>query len=105
MLPRFSALARWLAANWVYAVSALSLALAGIFFVQYGIEAGLLPPAARVGAAILFGLALIGAGEWLRRRGDGRGAGGSGGPAADLPATFAGAGLVSIFGAVIAAHR
>lgn len=109
VLPRFSALARWLAANWVYAVSALSLALAGIFFVQYGIEAGLLPPAARVGAAILFGLALIGAGEWLRRRGDGRGDGrvdgGSGGPAADLPATFAGAGLVSIFGGVIAAHR
>jgi len=100
-LPRLSALARWLAANWVYAVSALSLALAGIFFVQYGIEAGLLPPAARVGAAILFGFALIGAGEWLRRRGDGR----PGGPAADLPATFAGAGLVSIFGGVIAAHR
>ncbi|WP_413868021.1 DUF2339 domain-containing protein, partial [Albidovulum sp.] len=52
---RVSALADWLKANWVFAVAALSLALAGIFFVQYGIENGLLPPAARVAAAILFG--------------------------------------------------
>lgn len=56
----------WLSDNWVYAVAAASLALAGVFFVQYGIENGLLPPAARVAAALLFGLALVAAGETAR---------------------------------------
>ncbi|MEO5621056.1 MAG: DUF2339 domain-containing protein, partial [Cypionkella sp.] len=51
-----SALLLWLRENWVYAVSAASLALAGVFFVQYGIENGLLPPVARVAASIVFGL-------------------------------------------------
>ncbi len=98
---RVSALADWLKANWVFAVAALSLALAGIFFVQYGIENGLLPPAARVAAAILFGLLLIAGGELVRRRwGDGKDD-----PAAYLPSTFSGAGIVSIFGGVVAARQ
>ena len=53
-----SALARlipWLMANWFYAVSAVSLALAGLFLVQYGVENGLFPPTARVLAALGFG--------------------------------------------------
>lgn len=91
----------WLRENWVYAVSAASLALAGVFFVQYGIENGLLPPAARVAAALLFGLVLIGAGEWLRRRhGDGEGS-----PTANLPSVFSGAGIVSIFAGIVAARQ
>lgn len=62
----------WLQENWFYAVSAASLALAGIFLVQYGMENGLLPPRARVTAALAFGGALIGVGEFIRRRfGDG----------------------------------
>ncbi|MEI2806652.1 MAG: DUF2339 domain-containing protein [Albidovulum sp.] len=98
---RVSALADWIKANWVFAVAALSLALAGIFFVQYGIENGLLPPAARVAAAILFGLLLIAGGELVRRRwGDGKDD-----PAAYLPSTFSGAGIVSIFGGVVAARQ
>ncbi|MFM2390449.1 MAG: hypothetical protein RLZZ437_2004, partial [Pseudomonadota bacterium] len=55
-------LTAWLKANWIYAVSAASLGLAGIFFVQYGMERGLLPPALRVTMGILFGLALVAAG-------------------------------------------
>ena len=98
---RVSALGSWLRDNWVYAVSALSLALAGVFFVQYGMEKGLLPPAARVTFAVLFGLALIGAGEWIRRRyGDEASA-----ATAYLPSTFSGAGLVSIFAGIIAARQ
>lgn len=95
---RFAAALRWLQANWVYAVAAASLALAGVFFVQYGIEKGLLPPPARVAAAIAFGLALIGAGEWLRRRwGEGEGT------APDyLPAVFSGAGIVAVFAGIAA---
>lgn len=94
-------LVKWLTANWVYAVSALSLALAGIFLVQYGIEKGLLPPSVRVVAAILLGLVLIGAGERLRRRY------GDEGPqaTANLPSVFSGAGLVTIFAAVLAARQ
>ena len=58
---RLGALLAWLQHNWVYAISALSLALAGVFFVQYGMEKGLLPPGLRVLVALGFGAALIGA--------------------------------------------
>lgn len=98
---RTSPLADWLHANWVYVASALSLSLAGVFFVQYGVENGLLPPAARVGAAILFGLGLIAGGEWVRRRWGDAGAA----VTAHVPSTLSGAGLVSIFVGVIAARQ
>ncbi|NBE07716.1 DUF2339 domain-containing protein [Paragemmobacter ruber] len=91
----------WLVANWVYAVSGVSLALAGVFLVQYGMERGFLPPALRVLAAIGFGLGLIYAGERVRRRfGDGEAS-----STAYLPSVFSGAGLVSIFAAVLAARQ
>ena len=98
---RFAALSRWLTVNWVYAVSAASLALAGIFLVQYGVEKGLVPPLARVLLALAFGGVLVGAGEWLRRRnGDGEGV-----ATAFLPQVFAGAGIVTLFAAVVAARQ
>lgn len=98
---RFAALGNWLKVNWVYAVSAASLALAGIFLVQYGVEKGLIPPALRVGFALAFGGALVLAGEWLRRQGgDDQGA-----ATAFLPQVFAGAGIVTLFAAVIAARQ
>lgn len=98
---RFAALGRWLRDNWVYAVSAASLALAGIFFVQYGVERGLLPPGLRVLAALAFGAALIAAGEWLRRRHGDEGAGAT----AFLPSVFSGAGIVTLFAAIVAARQ
>ena len=95
-----SALVAWLTQNWFYAVSAVSLALAGIFLVQYGIEQGLLPPWLRVTAALAFGAALVGAGEFIRRRyGDGEDS-----STAYLPSTFSGAGIVTLFGAVLSAR-
>ncbi|GGH34511.1 Uncharacterized membrane protein [Cribrihabitans marinus] len=97
---RLSGLAAWLRENWFYAVSALSLALAGIFLVQYGVENGLLPPVARVAAALGFGAALIVAGEVIRRRfGDGEDR-----ATAYLPSVFSGAGLVTLFGGVLSAR-
>lgn len=100
-VQRASALSDWLRTNWIYAISALSLAFAGVFFVQYGMENGLLPPAARVGMAVLFGAALVAAGEAIRRRsGDGTGA-----TTAYLPSTFSGAGIVSMFAGVLAARQ
>jgi uncharacterized membrane protein len=98
LMERFGA---WLRENWVYAVSGVSLALAGVFLVQYGMERGLLPPAMRVLVGIGFGLALIAVGERVRRRfGDGVGA-----STAYLPSIFSGAGLVSIFAALLAARQ
>lgn len=98
---RLGALVTWLQGNWIYVISAISLALAGIFFVQYGVEQGLLPPVVRVIMALLLGAALIAAGEWIRRRYGDEGDGAT----AYLPSTFSGAGLVSMFGGVLAARR
>ncbi|KIC50468.1 DUF2339 domain-containing protein [Tateyamaria sp. ANG-S1] len=90
----------WIVANWFYAVSALSLALAGLFLVQYGIENDLFPPTARVLAALGFGGALISGGEVIRRRyGDGVDT-----ATAYIPSVFSGAGLVSLFGGIAAAR-
>ncbi|MEM8653100.1 MAG: DUF2339 domain-containing protein [Pseudomonadota bacterium] len=90
----------WLVANWFYAVSALSLALAGLFLVQYGIENDFFPPTARVLAALGFGGALIAGGEVIRRRfGDDPDS-----ATAYIPSVFSGAGLVSLFGGVAAAR-
>ncbi|MES0825940.1 DUF2339 domain-containing protein [Ruegeria sp. SCP11] len=98
---RFAALTDWLRENWFYAVSALSLALAGIFLVQYGVESGLLPPTARVIAALLFGAAMIVAGEVIRRKyGDDETS-----ATAYLPSVFSGAGLVTLFGGILAARQ
>lgn len=92
---------RWVTENWVYAVSGVSLALAGVFLVQYGMERGFLPPALRVLAAVGFGLGLIYLGERVRRRfGDGVAS-----STAYLPSVFSGAGLVSIFAAILAARQ
>ena len=98
---RAAAFGLWLQRNWIYAVSAASLALAGVFLVQYSVQNGLLPPAARVIAAYLFGAALVAAGEWLRRRkGDGEDS-----DTAHLPSVFAGAGIVTLFAATVAAQQ
>lgn len=95
-----TALSNWLRKNWFYVAAAMSLALAGLFFVQYGIETGLLSPTARVASALGFGASLIAAGEWIRRRyGDGETS-----AAANLPSVLSGAGLVSLMGGILAAR-
>ncbi len=94
------AVTAWLRDNWFLAVAALSLVLAAVFLVQYGIENGLLTPFWRVMGAASLGVGLIWGGEFLRRRwGDG-GAG-----TAFLPSTFSGAGIVALFAAALSAHH
>lgn len=84
--------------NWIFWLSGISLALGGLFLIRYGIEAGYFGPLARVIAAMVFGVLLIGVAEFLRQK--------QGGQVAwfDLPPTLAGAGLFSLFGATIGAH-
>ncbi|MXN53898.1 DUF2339 domain-containing protein [Shinella sp. AETb1-6] len=55
-------------ARWAVWVGGVALALGGIFMVKYSIEAGLLSPAVRLALAAVFGLLLIGVGEFVRRR-------------------------------------
>lgn len=93
-------LAAWLHENWFYAAAAVSLALAGLFLVQYGVESGLLTPRARVASALALGAALIVGGEYIRRRfGDTEAS-----STAYLPSVLSGAGLVSLMGAVLSAR-
>ncbi|SFI92439.1 DUF2339 domain-containing protein [Jannaschia pohangensis] len=92
---------KWLSTNWFYAVAAVSLALAGIFLVQYGMEQGLLPPRVRVFAALAFGVALIVGGEYIRRRwGDGEDV-----ATAHLPSVLSSGGVVTLFGAILGARH
>lgn len=96
-----AALMGWVKENWFYAIAALSLALSGVFFVQYGIENGYLTPFWRVMSALGLGAGLIVAGEWIRRKS---------GDETDshtvyLPSVFSGAGLVALFAGVLAARQ
>lgn len=97
---RFRELALWLAQNWFYAVSAVSLALAGVFLVIYGVENKWLSPGLRILIPMIFGCILIFAGEVIRRRygdvGDTH--------AAYLPSVFSSAGIITLFGSVLAAR-
>ncbi|WP_456387660.1 DUF2339 domain-containing protein [Profundibacter sp.] len=98
---RVAALTAWIKENWFYAIAALSLALSGVFFVQYGIENGYLTPFWRVMGALGLGAALIIAGEWIRRK-----AGDEGDTHTEyLPSVFSGAGLVALFAGVLAARQ
>lgn len=90
----------WLRANWFYVLSALSLALAGLFAAQYAAEKGFLTPTMRVVFAAMFGGTLIAAGEIVRRRfGDHVES-----ATAYIPSVFSGAGIVTLFGAVLTAR-
>jgi uncharacterized membrane protein len=92
-------LIQWLRENWVLVAGAASLALAGIFMVQYGPERGLLPPFWRAIATLGFGSALIAGGEVIRRHFGDETMGGM----QYLPSALAGAGLIVLFAGVLPA--
>ena len=54
--------------RWVVWVGGLTLALGGFFMVRYSIDAGLLGPGVRTMLGGAFALALLAAGEWMRRK-------------------------------------
>ncbi|MDI7861132.1 DUF2339 domain-containing protein [Rhizobiaceae bacterium n13] len=91
-----------LGARWAVWVGGLALALGGIFMVRYSIESGLLSPAVRLMLAAVFGVALMGAGEFVRRTArPGRlGAFRN----AMIPGILTAAGAVTLFGVTYAAH-
>lgn len=91
-----------LGTRWAVWVGGIALALGGIFLVRYSIEAGFFGPGMRLTIAALFGLALAGAGEVLRRTGFQVPIQGIAN--AYIPAILTAAGAFTLFGTVYAAH-
>lgn len=91
-----------LGTRWAVWVGGVALALGGIFLVRYSIEQGLLNPTTRIALGFLFALALIGAGEWLRRRE--RGVTLAAIPNANIPSILTAAGTSTAFATAYAAY-
>ncbi len=88
--------------RWAVWVGGIALALGGLFLVRYSIEAGMFGPGVRLTMAALLGLALVAAGEFIRRTGFNvpiRGAAG-----AYMPGILTAAGAFTLFAAIYAAH-
>ncbi len=91
-----------LGARWAVWVGGVALALGGIFLIRYSIESGLIGPRTRLVLAGIFGAALLGCGEIVRRRmvpqiqdrfGN-----------AMIPGALTAAGSITLLGAIYAAH-
>ena len=90
-----------LGAHWAVLVGGVALALGALLLVKYSIDQGWFGPAARVAGGLLLSLALLAAGEYLRRRRRPD----QGAPAvAPIPAVLTAAGTIAAFGALYAAH-
>jgi uncharacterized membrane protein len=88
--------------RWVVWIGGLALALGGFFLVRYSIETGLIGPRVRVLLGGAFALALLGAGEWTRRKqsiADIEAL-----PIANIPAILTAAGTAVAFATVYAAY-
>lgn len=88
--------------RWVVWVGGLTLALGGFFMVRYSIEQGLLGPGVRVLLGGLFALALLGAGEFSRRKESLSAIAPL--PIANIPAILTAAGTATAFATVYAAY-
>ncbi len=88
--------------RWVVWVGGLTLALGGFFMVRYSIDAGLLGPGVRILLGGSFALALLGAGEWTRRKESISTIAAL--PIASIPAILTAAGTAVAFATVYAAY-
>jgi uncharacterized membrane protein len=88
--------------QWVVWAGGIALALGGFFLVRYSIEQGWFGPGARVVLAAIVALALIGAGEWTRRREIKTGLAGL--PKAHIPSVLTAAGTAIAYADVYAAY-
>src|SRR6202042_2146295 len=88
--------------RWVVWLGGLTLALGGFFMVRYSIDAGLLGPGVRTMLGGAFALALLAAGEWMRRKDSTSTIDAL--PIANIPAILTAAGTAVAFATVYAAH-
>ncbi|MBR0823634.1 DUF2339 domain-containing protein [Bradyrhizobium liaoningense] len=91
-----------LGTRWVVWIGGLALALGGFFMVRYSIEAGLVGPGVRVFLGGLFATALLGAGEWSRRKESISNIQAL--PIANIPAILTAAGTAVAFATIYAAY-
>ncbi|HJW78970.1 MAG TPA: DUF2339 domain-containing protein [Beijerinckiaceae bacterium] len=91
-----------LGTRWAVWVGGVALGLGGLFLVRYSIEQGLLGPGARIAAGAFFALALIAAGEWMRRRETASPFAAI--PSAHIPGVLTAAGTSTAFATVYAAY-
>ncbi len=91
-----------LGTRWVVWIGGLALALGGFFMVRYSIEAGLVGPGVRVFLGGMFALALLGAGEWTRRKESISNIAAL--PIANIPAILTAAGTAVAFATIYAAY-
>ncbi len=91
-----------LGTRWAVWVGGVALALGGLLLVRYSIEQGYFGPGARIALAGLFSVALVAAGEWLRRRE--RGVAVAGIPSAHIPGIVTAAGTISAFATAYGAY-
>jgi len=101
-VPPRRGLEEQIGSRWAVWVGGVALALGGIFLVRYSIEQGLLDPRTRITLGILFALALIGVGEWMRRRE--RSLSLPGIPSAHVPSILTAAGTCTAFASIYAAY-
>ncbi|MDV7338554.1 DUF2339 domain-containing protein [Terasakiella sp. A23] len=67
-LPPKETIESQLGSKWLVWVGGLALIFGGVFLVNYSIENGLLGPWGRITSGLVFGLIMLGAGEWFRRQ-------------------------------------
>lgn len=91
-----------LGTRWAVWVGGLALAFGGVFLIRYSIESGFFGPGARLTMAALFGLILVGGGEFIRRTGFRVPI--QNGGSAYIPAILTAAGAFTLFGTIYAAH-
>ncbi|MDB5594663.1 MAG: hypothetical protein JWM36_1624 [Hyphomicrobiales bacterium] len=88
-----------LGTRWTVWVGGVALALGAVLLVRYSIERGLFGPLGRTFLGVLLAVALVAAGEWLRRRETGE-------PSAPayIPGVLTAAGTIAAFATIWAAH-
>ncbi len=100
--PSGPSLEERLGTRWAVWLGGAALALGGILMVHFSIESGFFGPGVRIAIAALFSIALLAAGEWLRRSDMRLDLGGV--PSAHIPSIVSAAGTVAGFGTIYAAH-
>jgi uncharacterized membrane protein len=90
--------------RWAVLIGGGAVALGSILLVRHSIMEGYFPPAARLMAAALFSLALMGGAEVLRRRGVFARLSTLPKGMPDIPSTLFGAGAAGLFATIFAAH-
>lgn len=94
--------------QWTVWVGGLALLLGAVFLLRYTIEAGFFTPAMRIIMASLFGVGLLGTGEFLRRidpKVMGKMAASSAARAAYIPGILTAVGIFTLLGSIYAAYE